>query len=385
MRNVPFIVLCVALMGAGCNDEEKPRPDGAGHHDAAPPEAAVSDTAGGADLTSLEASVGLEQGVKVDAIQGCYPKNYSLTLAAPSEVSLVLDRSGSMLEKGSTSTVTKWDELENAVDYVVWKFETTIRFGLLLFPADATCGSGGPQVPVGLGTRNTVQHFLSTAKPAGGTPTAAALNNAASSMLALGDKSAPKFIILATDGGPNCNYMLSASPKCSCTLAAADYCCTSYPSSCYSGETCLDEQHTLDTITGLRTKNNIVTYVIGLEGSAEYTQLLDAMAVAGGAPQTGGTTSYYKASNQTELQNALQKIATSVISCEIDLEVPPQYPDKVHVYVDGAEIKRDTAHQNGWDYADKKQTKIELYGKACTNLKDGVKHKVTATFACKIG
>jgi len=265
---------------------------------------------------------------------------------------------------------------------VVQKFETSIQFGLMIFPADNKCKMTGPQVPVGTSRRKAVQYFLGQAKPAGGTPTVAALNNAAASMIALGSKVASKYIILATDGGPNCNYLLSATPKCTCTYAAANYCCTSYPQTCYGGETCLDEARALALIKDLLSNKKITTYVIGLDGTAEYTTLLNAMAVAGGAPQSGAPTSYYKASNQTQLQTALSKIATSVISCEIDLQKMPKYPNYVLVYIDGAKIPRDVTKKNGWDYADATLTKIKLYGSACQILQDGKQHKVTATFAC---
>ena len=44
-----------------------------------------------------------------------------------------------------------------------------------------------------------------------------------------GAAGAPRFVVLATDGGPNCNYGLSATPACACTSVAAAYCCTNPP------------------------------------------------------------------------------------------------------------------------------------------------------------
>ena len=317
-----------------------------------------------------------------DSIKGCNPQTFSLKQSPPSEVFLVLDRSGSMAEQGSSAAVTKWQELSSAVDFVLQQFESSIRFGLLIYPSDNKCKTPGPQVPVGLGNRKAVLHFLQQAKPAGGTPIFAALNNASKSLKDLGDKVSPKFLILATDGGPNCNYLLSASPSCSCTMATASYCCTSYPSTCYASETCLDEKRVLTAINDLKTTQKISTFVIGLEGTAEYKNLLDAMAKTGGMPQTGATTSYYKASNKTQLQTALQKIAGRIISCEIDLAKKPDYPKWVSIYIDGKKIPRDTQKLNGWDYANTNLTKIKLYGIACKMLQDGKQHKVTATFAC---
>jgi len=319
-----------------------------------------------------------------DALKGCNPQTFTLKQAPPAEIYLALDRSGSMSEPGSSASVTKWKELHDAVDFVLQQFEASIHFGLLTFPADSTCKTAGPQVKIGVNSRQAVLHHLGQATPAGGTPTAAALNNAAMSLTDVGTTGAQKSIILATDGGPNCNYLLSASPACSCTQAATAYCCTNHPAACYAGHTCLDDAHTLQVIQDLYNKDKIVTFVIGLEGSAEYKTLLDAMAKAGGAPQTGGATAYYPASSKTEIQAALKAIAVSVISCEIDLQKKPDHPDKVLVYLDGKLVPRDKAKQDGWDYPDSSLTKIKLYGSHCSKLQDGQKHSLTATFACVV-
>lgn len=325
-----------------------------------------------------------EGGVSGDGIKGCNPQTFTLAQPPPPEVYLVLDRSGSMAEAGASAGATKWQELEEAVDFVLQQFESTIRFGLLSYPVDSLCAVSGPQVRVGLNSRQEVMTRLQAETPAGGTPTVAALNNAAQSLNDIGEAASAKYIVLASDGGPNCNFLLSATPACSCTHAATDHCCTSYPQTCYGGQTCLDETRTLQVIKDLHDKLRISTFVIGLAGTAEYTGLLDAMAQAGGAPKQGGATAYYPAGSKTEIQGALQAIAGSVISCVVDLKQTPDYPDKVLVYLDGKEVPRDAGKKNGWSYTDSTLTKIELYGPACATLQDGKKHTLTATFACVV-
>lgn len=350
-----------------------------------PSDAGISNGSDGtgpsSDLSGLLPDGG---GQQTDAIQGCDPLTFSLEQAPPAEVYLVLDRSGSMNEQGSDPAVTKWQELQDAVDFVLQQFESSIHFGLLTFPADSMCKTAGPLVKIGPSNRQAVLHYLSQATPAGGTPTAAALNNAAQSLKDVGTETSTKYIILATDGGPNCNYLLPADPGCVCSHAAPEMCCTNHPQACYTGNTCLDETQTLQVILDLKDKDGIITFVIGLEGSAAYTGLLDAMALAGGAPKVGGATSYYPASSKAELQTALQTIAVSVISCEIDLQQKPDYPDKVLVYLDGKLVPRDSSNQDGWNYVDSTLTKIKLFGSFCSELQDGKQHSLTTTFACVV-
>jgi hypothetical protein len=287
-----------------------------------------------------------------------------------------------MLDLGSNPALTKWQELIAAVQPVLTQFDGAIDFGALTYPINAECGVSGPQVMFGPHNRGAIMTHLSAQTPAGGTPTAAALNNAADSLRALGTTGAQKLIILATDGGPNCNYFLTATPMCSCGIANLNYCCTNYPDACVWGKNCLDDAHVLDVINALHAEG-IDVVVIGLAGSGVYASLLDLMAVAGGRPNTGSTY-YYATTNQAELQAALQTIAVSVISCEIDLQEAPDNPDGVKVYMDGVEVLRDQTQANGWNYSDSSHLKIELYGLACETLQDGQEHEVIATFPCVV-
>ena len=234
---------------------------------------------------------------------------------------------------------------------------------------------------IGLSKINAILSFLGKAKPSGGTPTGSALNNAAQSLKDLGKSGSRKYMLLVTDGGPNCNFALSST--CTCTYASKKYCCTSYPGTCASGHTCLDETRTLKIIKDLHTKDKISTFVIGLDGTAEYKTLLSEMAKAGGVPLTAGTVSYYSADDLVGLKSALKTIVGSVISCEIKLDEKPKSPDHVHIWLDGKKVSRDKNKSNGWEYTDSTYLKIKLYGKACENLQVGKDHKLTATFKCE--
>lgn len=315
-------------------------------------------------------------------MQGCDPQNFVLEQAPPPEVFLVVDRSGSMLEDGSSQGLTKWDELMEAVALVTDQFQSQIQFGLLMYPTGDECATSGPQVQVGLFNKIAIDTELGATTPNGGTPTAAAITNAAHALEYLGENGSQKFLILATDGGPNCNYFLSADPSCSCNLTDQNYCCTNYPEGeCFFGQYCLDDQNTTTVIETLHSTDGVDTFVIGLAGTAQFAETLNSMANAGGRPQAGPP-NYFDASDQASLVTALTAIAGSVISCRIELDEAPDAPDYVHIYIDGGEVPRDS--NDGWNYTDSTNTAIELYGSYCDMLKDGEEHDLTATFACEV-
>jgi hypothetical protein len=313
-----------------------------------------------------------------DGMVGCYPQNFTLQQAPPPAVMLVIDRSGSMLEQGSTGQ-SKWAELNLAAGTVLSQFESQIQFGLLMYPSGDMCTTPPAQVPPGVHHLAPITYELGATMPSGGTPTAAALRNAGQTLADMNPGDI-QFIILATDGGPNCNYFQPM--PCTCSLSVADYCCTSHPDACVAGHFCLDDYETLAVMSDLSQNRQIDTFVIGLDGTQAYVELLNDMATAGGRPQVGGATDYYNATSQAELTAALGVIAGSVLSCAIPLEEPPDLPDAVHIYVDGVEVPRDTTQENGWDYTDASLTEITLFGAACDNLQNGDEHQVTATFAC---
>ena len=372
-RFLAYVAVAIAAVACG--------PGGSGRDDAGVGGADDGGGGGDAPVNAIDAGPGID----TDAgIQGCNPQSFTLQQNPSPEIYLVVDRSGSMLDLGSVPPATKWDELRGAMAGALALFDGVIEFGLLMYPTGDQCTTPGPQVGFELDNRSAIMSQLDNAVPAGGTPTAAALNNAAQSLLGLGDVGSPKYIILATDGGPNCNYFLSANPSCACTYSStAQFCCTSTPDTCVFGNTCLDDTGTLDVVTDLHDNMNIDTFVIGLPGTAEYVTLLEALAVAGGQPQAGPT-SFYDATNQAELAAALQTIAVSVISCKLSLAQPPDNPDGVRLYIDGVEVPRDITQNNGWDYTDSTFTEIELFGAACGLLQDGDEHTVTATFACVV-
>src|SRR5262249_20809033 len=135
------------------------------------------------------------------------------------DILIVQDRSGSM-DNDSTDTsctggcgaMSKWAQVFAAVQQVVTTTDTTVNWGLKFFAdADNTCGvNNGVAVQVATGTGNAiVQQYQTPTKANGGltngsrTPTRAAVAAGAAYLMGLTDMN-PRYILLATDGLPNC-------------------------------------------------------------------------------------------------------------------------------------------------------------------------------------
>jgi len=62
-------------------------------------------------------------------------------------------------------------------------------------------------------------------------------------------------------------------------------------------------------------------------------------------------------------------------------------PDYVNVEVDlggaVAQLYKDSAHADGWDYTDSSHTKVQLFGPSCDKFKASADAKVSLILGCK--
>lgn len=219
---------------------------------------------------------------------------------------IVQDKSGSMDEVPCSGCATKWDSSMTAVTDMTTKFSNRFDFGLEFFPMDAdSCSYGGIVASVP-STAQEVHDQYAWDYPGGSTPTAVALGNARTYLTGL-HLSVPAYVLLITDGMPNCNASLNPA-----TCAWTSSSCVG-PNACYA-ESCLDDAATKSAATALKNAGFPV-YVVGFGDAGFFSNkaVLDAIA------SSGGTTSSYMATDEASLTAALDTIGAKIANCCVNI------------------------------------------------------------------
>jgi hypothetical protein len=186
----------------------------------------------------------------------------------------------------------------------------------------------------------------------------------------------PKFMIFVTDGAANCQ---EDAPDTTTLFEMYD--------------------DNVATTVAAAAAMGIKTYVVGIDisqvvsgaakdGNPDNTntyEKLNLVAEAGGVPRPGDE-KFFNTTNQDELQSALQMISMQILSCVIELDPTPKYPDNVEVngFREGQPVAdpkqpkvpiTDCANQDGWMYLPKidpndpdELTRIELCGQVCSDF-----------------
>jgi hypothetical protein len=277
---------------------------------------------------------------------------------------------------------TRWSELRGAMGTFLSTSGTVARLGLTTYPAAASgqCGaSSAVRIPIPQDDSDTVLTDTASAisnvilnefalngqgGPTGGTPTSLSLRFVGT-QADLQAQDRDDFVLLLTDGFPNCNPNNpngGNATTCQCTQSP---CPNTYPALL-----CLDKDASVAEVTSLKSQKAIRTIVLGFgadfttggdpEQNAGY-QTLNAMAVAGDFPRTQACTTnadcaapdtcclagdtnceankckrrFYLASNQTELRTALEQIINLVGNedvCLLELD-PAQRPSDENLIV----------------------------------------------------
>ena len=302
---------------------------------------------------------------------------------------LVIDRSGSMSDRTADATPTrKWDALVTALRTVLPQVDQAVELGLVMFPAPPprmvtspgqVCQvSSALEIEPAYGNAARVLQALQAATPSGGTPTANALLAATSWYLRATDRDGERYLILATDGGPNC--VLDANPlTCRCTGPRDPLC--NPTTNTNAATNCLDETRPVQIIREAAAMG-VPTYVLGLRGTEDFADVLDAMAVAGQRPRASAPR-YYPVASAQELGNEFRVITSRIAECRFALASRPPDPDLVDVRLDGASIYRDPSHADGWDWSEENPLELRFYGRTCSILQAASGgSRLRAVFGC---
>jgi hypothetical protein len=361
--------LTLGLIGfAGCGNH-RPPPQGDGTMTGGPAVAG-----GGANQFNLDGG-SLKPpgcGTKADGSQ-CECLDVPLFVDPPT-IYFVLDRSGSM------GVNDKWTQIRVVVGQIMRGLGPRANFGATMFPGQANnCAPGdevmsirGGDPPSSSvdGPTTTMLLAVTRVTPNGGTPTASTLNAVRSTLRGVSGR---VFVILATDGAPNCNATAPCGfDQCQPNIEDLPGCPREGPFNCCEPpnghpEDCNDGSPTLSAIAALKAAQ-VPVYVVGLPGAGTYGTLLDDMATAGGTalPSSPKYFAVTTASSDSML-SALKKVTAKITgTCSFDLKAAPVDPSVVNVYLDDVVLPYEPV--NGWAISDKT---ITLLGSACERVKSG--------------
>lgn len=332
---------------------------------------------------------------------------YSLSLVGkplPSTVMLAVDTSGSMTASmagtgmhctldgtiGSdydarSKNPCKWNDLKEALageDGFLTQSEGLARFGLIAFPgADVgnSCAPGRVVVPIAESVEPVRAAILNDLSPSGGTPTADALRTAAREPL-LRDEEAgrSRFVLLLTDGLPNCNPELAdrcedcrAHPEacqdeltgCRPTDAPFDSC---QPTP-FDGAPCVDDARLIEAVTALR-ELGVHTLVVGFGSeTADERQrdILNRASEAGGRPRQGDGDAYYQAGSVGELYAILEELLAE-FPCTFPLSPAPGENAEINVVLRDNDKDREQRLTRGADWSiSGTRDSLSVIGEAC--------------------
>jgi hypothetical protein len=288
------------------------------------------------------------------------------TVRKPADIMLVLDRSASMEYSitadcycaagttspgtpcpDTTSCKTRWSALKPAVSATLAN-SNYVNWGLKYFPTGtgnaSNCAvSRTVEVAVAPESAAAVQTQVNSATFALSTPTKQALVEATNYLKSLADTN-KKFILLATDGEPNCGgspASISTVDVEGAATAAEDAKNAGFP-----------------------------VYVVGIGPN-----LANLSKIA----EKGGTTDYYPVTTPEQLVEALSSISKTVGSCTFTSSKEPPDPENVAVYVNKQRVER--SNDEGWMYGASEQ-EIVLTGIFCEKITAGEDTSVQILFGC---
>jgi hypothetical protein len=359
---------CFAAL-AGCGaDSAEPKADGAGSGRGSSAAGAGSDAdadAGGGRTLGPSGSNTDDPGAGSNGDDGaassggggtCEGFSIENGLVTP-DMLIVLDRSSSMQSEG----VDRWTPSVSGIKAITGELDDVIRFGLMAFPGRGSaggrggmsCAPGTLEVPIALGAAPVIATSLDGLSLIQSTPTAATLQAAHA---ALGADGSAKYVILVTDGAPNCSNGRSGGGQDPAAVAAS-----------------------VAAITAMNSAG-IKTYVLGYDtqNDAELKAALDQMAQAGGT----GAAAHRPIEDEAGLIQEFRSIVgMAAVGCTFELKTPPSDPNFVRAELDGMKLELDA--DDGFVLSPGLDV-LTVQGAACTKLQSTTEqHTLSVSVECE--
>jgi hypothetical protein len=315
----------------------------------------------------------------------CGGESVAILPTVTPNVMMVLDQSGSMASAFGDATPfpsSRLAALESAVRAVLddEQLAGKIRWGLSAYPTtdsdqDAwnTCSSacadtdrackqqcqiqfGGctveadPIVTPSDTSTGTVRSRIMSLTSQGSTPTAEALEAARMTLPALTTREHPSYVLLGTDGDPNCHDDDTGARSVAAAQALRDL--------------------------GIR------TFVVGIAFDQGSADILDRIAEAGGTARSAPT-SYYDAQDPASLSAAFAEIAGIVADCSISLMTTPPDPRLLGVALDGTFLPRDDPDGFTYGVDAAGNATVTLNGAACQRVQSGQGAQLDVRYGCR--
>lgn len=339
-----------ALFLVACSASETGDSDGSGTGGVGSSQGEGASTGTGGDL---EVGTGGEDG-------GVGDPNICESYAAVSEaktpaVLLLLDQSGSM-------TGSRWTHAKDAITAAATSLEAFAHVGFVGFPIHPltndteyanTCGAEMKVAPGPSSAASIIASLHPTAPSIGHTPVRAALSLAQSELSQDKYATMPKYVVLITDGAPNC--------------------ASSSPGSFWKRE------DPSDTVTEMSTEG-ITTYVVGYQLSKSESDGIVPWDVANNMAVAGGTESFRDVADGVALTAELADIRAQVVPCSFELDAAPRGGETyVRVTIDEQDFELAT----DWSLQEEQTVALDEEGAACQLLRDGAEHSVNIQVECE--
>lgn len=289
----------------------------------------------------------------------------------PVRLMILQDVSGSMIGD-------KWTQAKSALSAMLNDpANSAIEFGLDLFPdsnGSETSSCDVTSVIADCGVQTPAQLVTTIAglpnpRSANLTPLCEAMKKYTSATYApnCASADADSYLLIVSDGQDTC----AGTGLCKCTSYNWDF-------------TCAEGVDVAAVTTKLLNNLGIKTFVIGFNIGIGDNAELNSIAEAGGT----GLTHFIPASNQQQLINALNGIASQIESCEYEVTIPEEAnEDEVNFYFDGDVVVYNedcdptVAGGEGWMWVDEGTKEAIIFCEpTCEEL--AFVMDVTATFGC---